>query len=128
MDKRVHTFPKSIRPKVNVIAQLEFELTYFEATVQLFSHYTTESSPFSLASLFNGISTFVGYLIQNHPCWRTVVVLLSFRAFRLLSSCLYSKIFQSVFFSLLQVFFVKLRSLHRTSNQTLYLIHGDELF
>ena len=28
-DKRVHIFPKSIYPKVDVIARLEFELVYF---------------------------------------------------------------------------------------------------
>ena len=38
-DKRVYTFPKGISPKVNVIAQLEFELAYFEAAVQRYSHY-----------------------------------------------------------------------------------------
>ena len=36
----IHTFPKSICPKVNVRAQLEFELAYFEAAIQYFSHYT----------------------------------------------------------------------------------------
>ena len=30
VDKRVHTFPKGISPKVNVIARLEFELIYFK--------------------------------------------------------------------------------------------------
>ena len=35
----IHTFPKSISPKTNVMARLEFELAYFEATVQHFSHY-----------------------------------------------------------------------------------------
>ena len=34
-NKGVHTFPK-----VNVIARLEFELTYLEITIQYFSHYT----------------------------------------------------------------------------------------
>ena len=37
-DKWVHAFRKSICPKVDVIARLEFELAYFEATGQLFSH------------------------------------------------------------------------------------------
>ena len=32
-NKGVHTFPKGISPKVNVIARLEFELAYFEAAV-----------------------------------------------------------------------------------------------
>ena len=29
--------------KVNLIVQLEFELGYYEATVQHFSHYTADS-------------------------------------------------------------------------------------
>ena len=37
-DKRVHAFPKDINPKINVMAQLEFELVYFEAAVQYPSH------------------------------------------------------------------------------------------
>ena len=39
----VHTFPKGICPKVNVIAQLEFELGYYDSTVQHFSYYTTRT-------------------------------------------------------------------------------------
>ena len=34
----VHTSPKSICPKVNVIARLDFELTYYDSTVQCFNH------------------------------------------------------------------------------------------
>ena len=30
-DKRIHAFPKGIRPKVNVTARQEIELTYFKA-------------------------------------------------------------------------------------------------
>ena len=43
-DKRIHTFSKGIRLKVNVIAILEFELSYFKVTVQHFSHYATGTS------------------------------------------------------------------------------------
>ena len=42
-DKGFHTFPKSL--KVNIIVQLEFELTYFETVIQHFSHYTTGTIP-----------------------------------------------------------------------------------
>ena len=41
MVKGVHNFPKGISPKVNLIAQLDFELTYYNAAVQYISHYTT---------------------------------------------------------------------------------------
>ena len=44
-NKGVHTFPKSISPKVNIRVQLEFKLTYFKAIVQHFSHYTMGTSP-----------------------------------------------------------------------------------
>ena len=37
----VHAFPKVISLKVNIIMGLEFELTYFEAAVQYYNHYTT---------------------------------------------------------------------------------------
>ena len=40
-DKRVHTFPKGICPKVNIIAWLEYELAYYDSTVHRFNHYTT---------------------------------------------------------------------------------------
>ena len=38
-DKVVHIFLNSIDPKVNVIAQLEFELTYYDVPVQHVSHH-----------------------------------------------------------------------------------------
>ena len=31
--------------KINVIVQLEFELAYYDVTVQYISHYTIETSP-----------------------------------------------------------------------------------
>ena len=37
-DKRVHTFPKGISPKGNIIARLEFELAYYDVTVKHLSH------------------------------------------------------------------------------------------
>ena len=36
----VHTFPKGICPKVNVIARLEYELAYNESAVHPLNHYT----------------------------------------------------------------------------------------
>ena len=41
----VHTFPKGICPKVNVIARLEYELTYNDSAVHRFNHYTTRTPP-----------------------------------------------------------------------------------
>ena len=40
-DKGVHTFPKGICPKVNVIARLESELAYYDSAVHRYNHYTT---------------------------------------------------------------------------------------
>ena len=44
-DKGVHTFPKGICPKVNVIARLEYELEYYDSAVHRFNHYTTRTPP-----------------------------------------------------------------------------------
>ena len=44
-DKGVHTFPKGICPKVNVIARLEYELAYYDSAVHRFNHYTTRTLP-----------------------------------------------------------------------------------
>ena len=45
MYEGVRTFSMGISSKVNVIAQLEFELVYNDVAVQHFSHYATMSSP-----------------------------------------------------------------------------------
>ena len=37
---------------MDVIAWLEFELTYFKAIVQNFSHYVVESPPYSVESVY----------------------------------------------------------------------------
>ena len=42
-NKGVHTFPKGICPKVNVIVQLEYELAYYDSAVHHFNHYTTKT-------------------------------------------------------------------------------------
>ena len=42
-DKGVHTFPKGICPKVNVIARLEYEFAYYDSAVHRFNHYTTRT-------------------------------------------------------------------------------------
>ena len=38
-DKVVHTVLKGISPKVNILAQLEFKLTCYNAAIQYVSHY-----------------------------------------------------------------------------------------
>ena len=48
--KGVHTFPKGICLKVNVIERLEFKLTYYNSTVRSFNHYTTRT-PLALLGL-----------------------------------------------------------------------------
>ena len=53
-DKGVHTFPKGICPKVNVIARLEYELAYYDSAVHRFNHYTTRTP-------FNGFNVFYGH-------------------------------------------------------------------
>ena len=51
LNKGVHMFPKSVSVKVNLIARLEFKLTYFEATIQYFSHYSMRTLTVNLLSL-----------------------------------------------------------------------------
>ena len=47
-DKEVYTLLKSIYPKLNVIAQQEFELAHYAVVVQHVSHYTTGTSSFTI--------------------------------------------------------------------------------
>ena len=44
-DKGVHTFPKGICPKVNLLVRLEYELAYYDSEVHRFNHYTTRTPP-----------------------------------------------------------------------------------
>ena len=44
-DKGLHTFPKDICLKANVIAQLEYELAYYNSAVHRFNHYITRTPP-----------------------------------------------------------------------------------
>ena len=62
-DKGVHTFPKGICPKVNVIARLKYELAYYDSAVHRFNHYTTRTPP---SFVFKGESNFEGYLITMY--------------------------------------------------------------
>ena len=48
-DKGVHTFPKGICPKVNVVARLEYELAYYDSAVHRFNHYPTRTPLFHLS-------------------------------------------------------------------------------
>ena len=80
-DKEVHTFPKGICPKVNVIARLEFEFANYDSVVHQFNHYATRAKSkrergererernrkkeTKLACLFNEVSIFLGYLMPN---------------------------------------------------------------
>ena len=56
-DKGVHTFPKGICPKVNVIMRLEYELAYYDSVVHRFNHYTTRTSPVFLRHSVSPIVT-----------------------------------------------------------------------
>ena len=48
-DEGVHTIPKDISSKVNIIARPEFELAYYDVTIQHVSHYAMERrTPFPL--------------------------------------------------------------------------------
>ena len=57
-DEGVHTFPKGISPKVNVIAQMEFDITRYDIAGQYVSHYATVI----LRVYYTSISTFLAQL------------------------------------------------------------------
>ena len=66
----MHTFPKGIIPKLNVIALLGFELAYFETPVHHFYQYLMETpAPNGLVWFgwvgFYSISTIVCYLMPD---------------------------------------------------------------
>ena len=69
--KEIHTFPKGIYPKVNILAWLEFELAYYDPAVQRFNHYTTRMLPndykwVNFKILQSQISfTFMYYQVEN---------------------------------------------------------------
>ena len=44
-EKGVHAFPKGISPEMNVIVRLEFELAFYDVTVDHASHYATGNLP-----------------------------------------------------------------------------------
>ena len=46
----MNPFPNDISPKVNIIAQLEFELTHYNVVVQHISHYNI-GTPHSLKQI-----------------------------------------------------------------------------
>ena len=50
MDKRAHTFPEGISPKLNVVTRLETELAYFDVTVQDVGHDAIE-----IPSTYSGV-------------------------------------------------------------------------
>ena len=58
-NKGVHTFPKGICPKVNVIARLEYELAYYDSAVHRFNHYTTRT-PINTTRMVSSVCTNTG--------------------------------------------------------------------
>ena len=58
-----HPFTEGINPKMNPMARLEFELSYYDVTVQHVNHCTTGTPP----SLIYGCgSTYIRTYIQTH--------------------------------------------------------------
>ena len=46
-----HTFPKGIFPKLNVIAQVDIELAYYDSVIQCFNHFNHEDTCRFLANV-----------------------------------------------------------------------------
>ena len=67
-NRELNTFPKGISIKVNARVWQKFELTHYDVAVQYISHYAMglpSSICFFLCFFFNGMSTFVGYLMPK---------------------------------------------------------------
>ena len=54
-DKRIHAFPKGICQKVNVIALLEFELTYYNVAAQHVNNYAMGTLSSIIINIFKKI-------------------------------------------------------------------------
>ena len=64
-DKGVHSFPKGICPKVNIIARLEYELTYYDSGVRRFNH-TPRGHPPTFISL-SFCLFFISFSFPSNP-------------------------------------------------------------
>ena len=74
-NNRVHAFPKSVSPKVNVLAQLGFELVYWRIGVQHISRYALGTPFHQLQGIFDQIQRDVLRMFSRlwfsiSPCWR----------------------------------------------------------
>ena len=61
IDEGVHTFPKYISLKVNVITQLKFELAFYDSTIEFVS-YIMWTSLRNLEDIFSS-------LVLNNQIW-----------------------------------------------------------
>ena len=79
-DKGVHTFPKGICPKVNIIARLENELAYYDFAVHRFNHSTTRTPPMVVwvtASLLRSPGLSLADLNTAEVCMVLIFLLIS---------------------------------------------------
>ena len=67
----VHTFPKGICLKVNIIARLEFELAYYDSAARRFNHDTTTRPSY----------TFSERIIIINLYWKTYNCLKSMKSY-----------------------------------------------
>ena len=91
-DKGVHTFPRGICPKVNVIARLEYELAYYDSAVHPFNHYTTRTPLLFWEFSHQIFITFIRFL-RHSFLWSSFLALVRYSFFFLfsfISSCLMS--------------------------------------
>ena len=78
-NKKVHTFPGGISPKVNLMTWLEFEPAYFVVIAQHITYYTTGTlGIIFFFCLFNGMSTSKDNLM---PKWESITAILLQRGF-----------------------------------------------
>ena len=73
-DTGVHSFPKGICPKVNVIARLEYELAYYDSTVHHFNHYTTRTPLFLTCKIEKfWIKHIINHCREEYISWTSLI-------------------------------------------------------
>ena len=74
-DKEVHTFPKGICLKVNVIAWLEFEFMYYDFAVHRFSYNTIGTPPCSVwGGAWVRSKTFLWFFVASDENWSFLIL------------------------------------------------------
>ena len=64
----VYTFPEGVCPKMNVIAQMEFELAYYDSAVHRFEYFTTRT-PSEPTLARSGSTWYSPFYVSKRNVW-----------------------------------------------------------